>query len=184
MSTFPLVSWAGGGTTTPGSCSPVWAVTLISGAPTTTVVPGSACRAAMVPANGIGSSTTALAVSTSATTWSMTTWSPTWTRQAMTSASSSPSPRSGSRKSGIVVPLQPGHGVEDAVDTRQVVLFELGRRIGDVEAGDPQDRRLQVVEALLGQPGSDLGAVPAEAGRLMHDHGPAGAADRGGDGDV
>src|SRR5580698_11159642 len=148
MSTLPLLSWAGAGTVMPGSRNPVWAVTLISGAPTPTVVPGSACRAAMVPANGIGSSTTALAVSTSATTWSMATWSPTCTRQAMTSASSSPSPRSGSRKSGIVVPLQPGHRVEDPVDAGQVVLFELGRRIRDVEAGNAQDRRLQVVEAL------------------------------------
>src|ERR1700677_4171239 len=187
-STFPLASWAAAGSVTPGSCRPedrACAATLISGAPTVTVVPGAACRTATVPANGIGSSTTALAVSTSATIWSMATWSPTWTRQAMTSASSRPSPRSGSRKSGrIVVPLQPGDRVQDPVHAGQMMLFELGRRIGDIKTGNAQYRRQQVVKALLRQPGGHLGAVSAEARRLVHDHRAAGAADRGGDGRV
>src|ERR1700677_896150 len=187
-STFPLASWAAAGSVTPGSCRPedrACAATLISGAPTVTVVPGAACRTATVPANGIGSSTTALAVSTSATIWSMATWSPTWTRQAMTSASSRPSPRSGSRKSGmIVVPLQPGDRVQDPVHAGQMMLFELGRRIGDIKTGNAQYRRQQVAKALLRQPGGHLGAVSAEARRLVHDHRAAGAADRGGDGRV
>src|SRR5258708_2619636 len=101
----------------------------------------------------------------------------------MTSASSSPSPRSGSRKSGIVLlPLQARDGVEDAVGVRQVELLEVRWRVRDVEAGDAQDRRLQVVEALLGQPGGDLGAVAGEARRLVHDDGAAGAAHRLGQG--
>src|SRR6185437_6007891 len=112
-------------------------------------------------------------------TWSTATRSPGLTRQVTTSASSRPSPRSGSRKSGIaVVPLQAGDGVEDAVGVRQVEPLEVRRRVRDVQAGYPQDGRLQVVEALLGQPGGDLGAVAGEARRLVHDDGPAGAAHR------
>src|SRR5580658_1549047 len=158
--------------------SGVSAVTVISGDPTGSVVPGSACTAVTVPANGIGTSTAALAVSTSAMTWSTATWSPTRTCQAVSSASSRPSPRSGSRKSGMVVPLQAGDRVEDPVDAGQVVAFQQRRRVGDVEAGDAQDRRLQVVEAPLGQAGGDLGAVAAEPRRLVHDDGPAGAGHR------
>src|SRR5262249_31099676 len=82
-----------------------------------------------------------------------------------------------SRKSGIVVfPLQARDGVEDAVGARQVELLQVRRRVRDVEAGDSQDRRLQVVEALLGQAGGALGAVAGEASRLVHDDGATGAA--------
>src|ERR1700760_207315 len=166
MSTLPLDSSAGGGTA--GS-------TLISGWPTATMVPGGACRGAPAPPNGPGTSTAALAVSTSTTGWSIVTWSPTATCQAMTSASARPSPRSGSRKSGMgtvraqpalvgfVVPLQAGDRVEDAIGAGQVVAFEHGRRVGDVEPGHAQDGRLQVVEAAFGEPGGDLGAVAAES---------------------
>src|SRR6516164_2981465 len=108
------------------------------------MAPGSACSADTWPAKGIGISTTALAVSTSATIWSTSTYSPTRTRQEMTSASSRPSPRSGSLKSGMVVPLQPGDGVEDPVDARQVVLLQRRGRVRDVEAGDAQDRCFQI----------------------------------------
>src|SRR3954452_12913098 len=181
----------GSGTTTPGSAkpeppegctgrsatsSPV--ATLSRGEPTRTGVPGRTCSAETTPANGTGTSTTALAVSTSATIWSTDTWSPTVTCQATTSASASPSPRSGSRKSGIgaVVPLQPGDRVEDAVDAGEVVLLVHRRRVGDVEPRDAQDRGLQPVEAALREPRDDLGAVAAEARRLVHDDGPPGAA--------
>ena len=52
------------------------------------------------------------------------------------------------------------------------------RGVGDVQARDPSDRRLQVVEALLGQPRGHLGPVPGEALRLVDDHGAPGAAHR------
>src|SRR6202034_2278216 len=134
------------------------------------VLPGLACRAATTPAYGTGTSTTALAVSTSAITSSTATRSPGLTRQAITSASSRPSPRSGSRKSGTaVLPGQASDGIEDAVGVGQVVVLEVRRRVGDVEAGDAQHGCLEVVEALLGEPGGDLGAIAAEAGCLVHD---------------
>ena len=57
-------------------------------------------------------------------------------------------------------------------------MLQVRRRVGDVQAGDPQHRRLQIVEALLGQPRRDLGAVPAEARRLVHHDGPPGAPHR------
>src|SRR5690349_18305629 len=148
MRTLPLAC-SPGGVRMPGSRNPEpfeagAGSTVSSAAPTRTLAPGSACSAVTVPANGTGTSTAAFAVSTSSTTWSTSTWSPTPTRQATTDASSRPSPRSGSRKSGTphlgdVVPLQSGDRVEDPVDARQVVLLELGRRIRDVEPGDAQD---------------------------------------------
>ena len=51
----------------------------------------------MRPLCGEGTSTTALSVSTDTSGWSATTWSPSVTCQATISASSRPSPRSGSR---------------------------------------------------------------------------------------
>src|ERR1700760_4642187 len=191
MRTFPLPCPA-------GTAAAGWAAgsTLTRGCPTATVVPAAACKAVTVPANGTGTSTAALAVSTSTTAWSIATRSPTWTRHSMISASSRPSPRSGSRKSGtgtvraqppavgFVIPLQAGDGVEDAVGAGQVVSLQHGSRVGDVEAGDAQDGRLQVVEAAFGEPGRDLGAVAAEPGRLVDDDRPAGPPDRLGQGAV
>src|SRR6185437_14805434 len=180
----PPFAWeaACSGTTTPGSRKPsagLSAVTVISGSPTESTAPGSACSVVTTPAKGTGTSTTALAVSTSAMTWSTSTRSPGTTCQATTSASLRPSPRSGSRKSGIVpLPLQARDGVEDAVGVGQVELLQMRRRVRDVEASDPQDRCLQVMEALLGQPGGDLRAVAGEARRLVHDDGPASPAHR------
>ena len=90
------------------------------GLPTSTTVPGCSCRAATTPANGEGSSTTALAVSTSAMIWLSATVSPTATFHATISDSVRPSPRSGSLNSLIMVALilparsgswgGPGHG--------------------------------------------------------------------------
>jgi len=45
------------------------------------------------------------------------------------------------------------------------------RRVRDVEAGDPKDGCLEEVEALLGEPGGDLGAVAGEARRFVDDDG-------------
>ena len=47
-------------------------VTVISGSPTIMVCPSTPCRVATVPAYGLGTSTRALAVSTSAIGWSTT----------------------------------------------------------------------------------------------------------------
>src|SRR5215475_4446294 len=168
MSTLPLGS----------SASAAVPVMVISGWPTAMVVPGAAWSSVTTPAKGIGTSTTALAVSTSATTWSTWTTSPALTCQVTISASSSPSPRSGSRKSGMVIPLQSRDSVENPVGVRQVKVFELRRWIGHIQPGDPQDRCLEVVETLLGQAGGDLGPVTGEARRLVHHHRTAGAAHR------
>src|ERR1700748_1165578 len=166
MSTLPLGS------------SAVSVVMVLSGWATAMVVPGAAWSSVTTPAKGIGTSTTALAVSTSATTWSTLTTSPALTCQVTISASSSPSPRSGSRKSGMVIPLQSRDGVENPVGVRQMKVFEMRWWIGHIQPGDPQDRCLQVVETLLGQPGGDLGPVTGEARRLVHYHRTAGAAYR------
>ena len=70
------------------------------------------------------------------------------------------------------VPLPGVERGEHAVGGRQVVLLELRRRVRDVEAGDAQHRRGEVVEVALGDAGGDLGAVAAELRRLV-DHGGA-----------
>src|SRR5580693_2147876 len=73
--------------------------TAMIGVPTSTVWPSETSSAATTPAYGLGSSTTALAVSMSTMIWLMITVSPGLTRQATMSASVSPSPTSGSRNS-------------------------------------------------------------------------------------
>src|SRR5215472_12427199 len=101
------------------------------------------------------------------------------------SASVSPSPTSGSLNcftSAMVSPAsERGHavdGVEHPVQVWQVVLLQPGWRIGGGEPADPQDRGLQVVEALLSDPGGDLRAEPGGDRGLVHDHAPAGLTDR------
>ncbi len=69
---------------------------VMMGAPTGTVSPSSACSAATTPANGDGSSTAALAVSTSTMVSLTSTVSPTATVHLRMSPSVRPSPRSGS----------------------------------------------------------------------------------------
>ena len=71
------------------------------------VAPGSPYSLETTPANGDGSSTSALAVSTSAITWLSATVSPTATRHDTSSDSVSPSPRSGSLKSLTVMRWPP-----------------------------------------------------------------------------
>ena len=73
--------------------------TAMIGVPTSTVWPSGTSSAATTPANGLGSSTTALAVSMSTMIWFTVTVSPGLTRQVTMSASVSPSPTSGSRNS-------------------------------------------------------------------------------------
>src|SRR6476469_7874048 len=128
----------------------------------------------------MGSSTAALAVSTSHTTWPSVTVSPGWTYHLRISASVSPSPTSGilnSRTDASVIvvttlsSVRQGtvDGVEHPVQTRQVLLLQARRRVRGVIAADPQDRRLQVVEAALRDPGGDLRARSEEHRRLV-DH--------------
>ena len=69
------------------------------GVPTSTVWPSGTSSAATTPAYGLGSSTTALAVSMSTMIWFTVTVSPGFTRQLTMSASVSPSPTSGRRNS-------------------------------------------------------------------------------------
>src|SRR3954453_14521987 len=121
----------------------------------------------------MGSSTAALAVSTSHTTWPSVTVSPALTYHLRISASGRPSPASGilnprTDASVIVVPtlssVRQGtvDGVEYPVQARQVLLLQAGRRVGGVIATDPEHRGLQVIEAALGDPGRDLRARTEE----------------------
>ena len=75
----------------------------IMGRPTSTVVPASASNAVTVPANGLGSSTTAFSVSTSAMGWFNVMTSPTATNHETSSASVNPSPRSGRRNCCVLI---------------------------------------------------------------------------------
>src|SRR6185437_14461015 len=113
--------------------------------------------------------------------WLTSTVSPGWTCQDTISASVRPSPTSGSLNSLFMLgsPRSEGegavYGVQDPVQVRQVVLLELGHRVGRSETADPQDRRLEVVEALLGHPRGDLGAEPRVHGRFVGYHAAAGS---------
>src|SRR5580698_3406151 len=163
--------------------------TAMIGVPTSTVWPSCTSSRATVPSQGEGSSTTALAVSISTMIWLTSTWSPGLTCQATMSASVSPSPTSGSLNSlsSVMFAARPSvagravDGVQDPVQVGQVVILEPRRRVGGGEPADPQDRRLQVVEALLGDPGGDLGTEAGVHRRLVRHHAAAGAAHRGAD---
>src|SRR6478735_12161974 len=155
--------------------------------PTSTVVPSGKRSSWTVPSNGIGSSTAALAVSTSQTTCPSVTVSPGWTYHLRISASVRPSPTSGILNSRIVTMLSSERqravdGVEHAVQARQVLLLQARRRVRRVVAADPQDGGLQVVEAALGDPGGDLRAGTEEHRCLVDDDQAPGLLDRGLDG--
>src|SRR5690349_8645914 len=128
----------------------------------------------------MGSSTAALAVSTSQTTWPSWTVSPTATYHLRISASVRPSPTSGilnSRKRCACAVMtvttlsserqRAVDGVQHPVQAGQVLLLQAGRRVGRVEPAHAQHRRLQVVEGPLGDPGGDLRAGPVEHRRLV-----------------
>ena len=151
-----------------------------SGEPTATVSPGWASSSTTVPANGLGSSTTAFSVSTSASTWFKVTVSPAATCQVTISASVRPSPRSGRRKRRASLTARPGAVdlVEDAVGVGQEVALELGRRVGRGEAAHPAHRCLEVVEAALRNAGGDFGAEATEDRRLVRHDEPARLAHR------
>src|SRR4051794_29441212 len=163
--------------------------TAMIGVPTSTVWPSGTNSSATTPANGVGSSTSDLAVSISTTMSLVRTVSPGLTFQVTISASVSPSPTSGRRNcftSDMSCPSSVGEravdGVEHTIEVRQELLLELARRVRQVEPADAQHRRLEVVEAALGQPRRDLGAHAQEGRRLVHDDEPAGLLHRRGDG--
>src|SRR5687768_771225 len=139
-----------------------------------------------VPENGDGTSTTAFAVSIDTSGSSSFTTSPTFTSHSTISASGSPSPRSGSRKSFFSLMSGPSSAVrgralrggDDLVDARQVFHLEPEQRDVRVVAGDALDRRDEVVHRLLGQPRGDLGAETGGLRGLVHDHAAAGLRDR------
>src|SRR5215468_6946207 len=120
-------------------------------------------------------------------TWLTVTLSPGLTRQVTMSASVSPSPTSGSRN--CFTSAMPGlsereravDGIEHPVQVGQVVLLDPRGRIGDGVPADPNDWRLQLIEALLGDPRGDLRAEPAGDRGLVYDHAPAGTPHRGDD---
>src|SRR3954471_22074708 len=131
------------------------------GVPTAMVSPSGARIAETTPANGEGSSTIDFAVSISQTMSLIATVSPTLTFQLTISASVRPSPTSGSRYSGIRCLLEgqgPVDGVEHPVEVGQPLLLDARGGVGRVEPPDPQHRRLEAVEALLGDPGGELRA--------------------------
>src|SRR5262249_44908621 len=113
-------------------------------------------------------------------TWLTVTLSPGLTRQVTMSASVSPSPTSGSLNcfTSAMPGLQDRDGGAAGWEPRArvggLVPPKRGGGVGSGEPADPQDRGLQLVEALLGARGSDLGAEPAGDRGLVHDHAPAG----------
>src|SRR3954462_13190235 len=152
------------GATSLDGASPSPVSTVMIGVPTSTVVPSPTSSSVTTPANGEGSSTIDFAVSISTTISLTFTVSPGLTFHDTISASVRPSPTSGSLNCFIW--RTPGggseregsvDGVEHAVQVGEVLLLDPARRVGGVEAADPQHRRLQRVEALLGDPGCHLG---------------------------
>ena len=152
--------------------SPPTTSNVASGAPTASVSPAATWSLATRPANGEGISTIALAVSTSTSGWFSETSSPSADQPLHDLASSRPSPRSGSRKtrSAISVRHRPADGAaRSARRSGGSAVRACAGGYGDVGAGDPRDRRLEVVERLLDDPRRDLGADPQRERRLVHD---------------
>src|SRR3569833_180089 len=144
----------------------------------------------MRPEYGEGTSTTALAVSTATIGWSTLTVSPTLTCQRTISASARPSPRSGRLNVAMkrLVPSKVEMGrslpcqratncVRDARDARDVLKFLPEERHDGVIPRHALDRRLQVVEAVLGHVRGNFRTDATVARRLVHDDEPTGFCD-------
>src|SRR5436190_2450488 len=162
------VSLLGGGGTSP---SPI----TTSAVPTGTSFPSSTRISATVPAAGDGISTVALSVWISTSGSSSATVCPTVTSQRATSPSATPSPRSGSLNSYATARLRDSE-LQHAPDRRghprrrrQVLVLDRPVRIGHVEAGHADDRRLEVEDRLLGQERGELGAEARDPGRFVDD---------------
>src|SRR5437899_7533348 len=160
-------------TTVPvSSCAP--SANSTSGAPTLTRSPLPPNSRAMRPRCGEGTSTTALSVSTETSGWSTTTRSPSLTCQVTISASSRPSPRSGSRNCRMADSLSAelthfaGRG-HDAADRRHVMLLEPRQRDDGVIAGDTDYRSEQRGKSPLRDERGDFSTEAAGARRFVDD---------------
>ena len=90
-------------------------------------------------------------------------------------------PRSPARSRGVVQAAL--DGLDDPVDRRdREVLERRGRRQRDVRRRDPDDRRVEAVEALVGDDRGDLRAPAAQPRVLLDGEQPARLLDRGEDG--
>src|SRR4029450_10375942 len=133
------------------------------GVPTSTVSPSFTSSSVTVPAYGVGSPPSDLLVSTSTKMSLIFTSSPTATRQVTMSASTSPSPGSGSRNVRNAMRGLPSVGqraidhVEHPVKIRKIFLLDAARRIRYVKAGDAQHGGFRGVEALFSDPRGELG---------------------------
>src|SRR5918999_5101280 len=119
---------------------------------------------ATTPAKGEGISAVALSVMTSTSGSSSAISSPSFTNQRSTSASVTPSPRSGSRKSGIrerslEVENLGGTG-HDSIDRGDVVVLVDELRKGDVESGNPSHGSLEIQHYTLVNEARYLGSQP------------------------
>src|SRR4051812_16251645 len=171
---------AAGAAAPPGSVS-----ARMIGAPTPPGTPSGTSSSVTTPANGDGSSTSDFAVSISTIVSLIRTLSPGRTRQVTISASVRPSPASGRRNRSILgtaassVGQDAIDGVEHAVEAGQVLVLQPAGRVRDVESAHSQHRRLQRVEAALGDARRDLRAESEERRGLVHDDEPASALHRG-----
>src|SRR6185312_11946188 len=165
----------------PAAAAPDAVSSTTNSAPTATMSPGCPVVETILPVTGAGTSTAAFSVMTSQMTSSSATSSPGLTRQVTISASTVPSPRSGSLKTyrpTLFLLHHTREGCGDARGPREVFPLErMGVR--SIPTRDASNRRLQMPEAFLLDGGRELRAEPAVAGRLVHDDAAAGFADRG-----
>src|SRR5690242_6289091 len=142
----------------------------------------------MRPEYGEGTSTTALAVSTATIGWSTLTASPTLTCQRTISASARPSPRSGRLNVAMQAPPSSdrafvsrgrslprqrcAHGICNARHARYVVELEPEEPHDRVVARHTLNRRLQIVQAVLGHVGRNFRADAAVTRLFVHDDEP------------
>src|SRR5512143_1395122 len=127
----------------------------------------------MTPASKISMSMMPLVVSTLATTSPRFTLSPGFTSQVVSVALSMSAPSEGITKSAIGSGSEraPGGG-DDRRHLRQRGFLEVLRvRDRHLDTADALERRVEVVERILRDPGHDLGREAAAAPALVDDHG-------------
>ena len=151
--------------------------TAMIGVPTWTVSPSGTSSSVMVPANGDGSSTSDLAVSISTIDV---------VELDRVAGLDLPGDDLGLDQALAHVgeaevldahqyPSDPVDAVEHPVQVGEVLLLDPARRVGRVEPADAQHRRLEGVEALLGDPRRDLRTQAQRDRRLVDDDRRAGS---------